>query len=119
VADVSIKKSAPATSRVGFHVVYTLTITNNGPSTAEGVKVIDVLPPGLTGIVATTTKGACTVGVIVTCNVGSLTRGEVQTVTIIAAAPIPGILVNTASVTETTSDPTPGNNSATATTIVT
>jgi hypothetical protein len=61
----------------------------------------------------------CTVGPTITCNLGSLTNGEIETVKIIAKTHSPGILMNTASVSTTTSDPNSGNNTSTATTVVT
>jgi uncharacterized repeat protein (TIGR01451 family) len=119
-ADVSIIKTGPATKPSGFHIIYTLTIKNNGPDTAAGVTVSDTLPAGLINPKATTTKGTCTVvSSTVTCNLGSLTNGETETVTIVAKTDGPGILMNTASVSSTTKDPDTSNNASTATTVVT
>ncbi len=48
-ADLSLTKSmAPPAPNVGDNVVFTLTVTNNGPDTASGISVFDALPPGLT-----------------------------------------------------------------------
>jgi len=49
LADLAITKTADATGPVdpGSQVVYTLDVTNNGPSQATGVTVTDVIPSGL------------------------------------------------------------------------
>lgn len=41
-----LQKSAPATADVGQGLVYTLTVTNSGPSTAHSVVLTDTLPDG-------------------------------------------------------------------------
>jgi uncharacterized repeat protein (TIGR01451 family) len=119
-ADVAIVKEGPATIRRGFHIIYRLTITNNGPRTAESVMVSDTLPPGLIGPLAFTSKGTCTVGATITCDLGALTNGETETVRIVAkVGPHAGpILMNTATVSSSTTDPLTANNSSTATTVV-
>src|SRR5690606_2184411 len=43
VADIAIDKLGPATAVAGEQVVYTLTVTNNGPALATGVQVVDAL----------------------------------------------------------------------------
>jgi uncharacterized repeat protein (TIGR01451 family) len=118
--DVSIVKAGPATIRPGFHIVYTLTITNNGPSTAAGVTVTDMLPAGLLNPGVTTTKGTCSLGPPITCDLGSLTSGEIETVRIVAVVgPHAGPTIeNTATVSSMTPDPIPANNTSTAVTVV-
>ena len=53
-ADLSIAKTDGLTSAVpGTNVTYTITVTNNGPSTVTGATVSDVLPLGLIFVSAT------------------------------------------------------------------
>src|SRR5262249_34824250 len=54
VADLSIAKSDGATSaKPGTNTTYTVTVTNNGPSTVTGATVSDPLPAGTTFVSAT------------------------------------------------------------------
>ena len=50
-ADVLITKSGPVTAVAGTNVVYTITVTNAGPSDAIVVTLADPTPPGLTFVV--------------------------------------------------------------------
>src|SRR5207247_7102767 len=43
-ADLGIVKTAPGEATSGTNIIYTLTVTNNGPSTSSGGTVRDVLP---------------------------------------------------------------------------
>src|SRR5207245_2475102 len=46
-ADLQIVKTAPASVNAGGSLTYTLTVTNNGPSTATTPTISDTLPAGL------------------------------------------------------------------------
>ena len=43
-ADLEIEKSGPSEIIAGNELTYTITVTNNGPDTAQGVEVTDTLP---------------------------------------------------------------------------
>lgn len=125
VADVEMtgKSVTPSTVQAGVNSTYVLTFRNNGPSVAENVTVTDVFNPavgdaGFTVISVASTKGSCA-GLVVgtsysagtptlTCNIGSMSPAEGQTVTIVirpnymAVPPSPRTLANTASVITTT-----------------
>jgi uncharacterized repeat protein (TIGR01451 family) len=63
VADLSIDKTADvATAAPGDVVTYSLVATNDGPSDAPNVEVVDHLPAELELISATTPDGVCTGG---------------------------------------------------------
>jgi uncharacterized repeat protein (TIGR01451 family) len=120
-SDVSITKTdAPDPAVPAGPLVYTLTITNAGPSNATGVTVVDTLPAGVTFVSSTPGSPTCVVaGQTLTCNLGSLAGSATTTVTInttVNAAN--GILVNTATVSATEPDPVQANNSTSASTAV-
>ena len=133
VADLSVAKAvtspAPPDPLVaGTPVTWHLTVTNDGPSDATGVQVTDPIPSAfITGVTASFGSPAtlCAVaGTTVTCNIGALASGQSVVVTVSgtvpAAAPNNSTLINTATVTSTTPDPTASNNSdTTVSTIVT
>ena len=50
-ADLQITKAGPANAVAGTNIVYTITVTNAGPSDATGVTLADPTPPGLTFVV--------------------------------------------------------------------
>ncbi len=72
--DLAVDKvGAPATVAVGGQIVYTLQVTNNGPSEATGVTVTDNLPSGVQYVSGTSDQGTVTEsGGIVTIDVGDL-----------------------------------------------
>ena len=115
-ADLTITKSGPATAIAGQNIVYTITVTNNGPSTASGVSVTDTAPAGITFV---SNSGGCTSAF--PCALGTLTNGQSVTITsTYSASPGAGgtTIANTATVSSSTSDPTAGNNSASAVTTI-
>ena len=98
---------------------YTLGVGNAGPSVARSVLLTDTLPAGVTYIGSTPPAGAsCShASGVVTCTLGIIGAGITQTVRIdvAAASAASGLLVNTATVSTSASDPN-GANTATATT---
>src|SRR5262249_25587066 len=95
------------------NLVFTLTVTNQGPSVATGVTVADPTPPGLLFV---SNSGDCTTAF--PCALGNLAPGATRTITTTLSVPSgyvsPDPIVNQASVTSGTPDPAPGNNSAEA-----
>ncbi|MFN8168623.1 MAG: hypothetical protein U0S36_07540 [Candidatus Nanopelagicales bacterium] len=121
-ADVAITKSGPATVTAGSAVGYTLTVTNDGPSDAADVTVVDTLPPGVAWASTTAPGWTCThVGdTSVTCSRATLAAGATSTITVVVDAPDQAaVLSNSATVASSTPDPVPGNNTGTAVTTVT
>ncbi len=109
-ADLALAVSAPGSAAPGSTVTITVTVTNQGPDTASGVTLNDVVPAGATGIGATTTQGTCTPGATdVSCTLGSITNGGSVTVTITFTAPAAGG-TNTATVSAAELDPDSSDN---------
>lgn len=117
-ADLQVSGSASTGSpNPGAPFSYTFQIKSNGPDTATAVSFGDPLPLG-TGYVSATVNGVatpCTMASgVVTCSLGALGRGAQATVVINLTAPsIVGTFANTGTVTSSTLDPQPGNNSNT------
>jgi uncharacterized repeat protein (TIGR01451 family) len=113
-ADLSIVKSAtPTTATPGKNQTYELVVKNDGPNTAQNVRVADALPTGLTFVSA---SPECSLaGATVACTVPSLASGETRTFTVTTkvAASINGRLTNTATVASDTPDPDPSDNTST------
>src|SRR4029077_14351454 len=116
-ADLAVTKSGPTTVVPGNSAVYTIVVSNAGPSTATNVMVNDPTPSGLTFI---SNSGGCTSAF--PCTFDSLAPGASQTITTTLLVPpgyqTPNPIVQTASVSSQTPDLVPGNNSASAQTPV-
>ncbi len=88
VADLALTKTAPASATAGTEFDYQLSVTNNGPSAAEGVTLTDTLPSGVTILTVTGTSGTCTAGVPgdsmqpTTCAFGTVPSGATRQMTI-------------------------------------
>jgi uncharacterized repeat protein (TIGR01451 family) len=107
---------------VGDQVVYTVTVTNNGPNDATGVVLTDTLPADTTFVSAAPSQGTCPdpVGNTLTCNLGNIANGGSNaTVEIVVTTGQAGTIINTVSVDGTEEDPVSGNDSTTEDTTVT
>jgi uncharacterized repeat protein (TIGR01451 family) len=116
--DLAITMSGPSSVVAGGNAVYSLKVSNLGPTTAAAVTVSDS-ETGASVSSVTTTQGACTiVATAITCNLGQMTSGgsAVITVTLKPASQT----TNTATVQlgGTQVDPNQANNSASVTTTV-
>lgn len=119
--DLGVEKLGPATTATGQRVTWTLRVTNHGPGISSGGFLDDTVPAGFTEItVSSAYRDACTVtGRLVQCSTGVLNPGDTQDITFTAVAPsTPGTYVNTVGITGNEADPTPANNTSTATTAV-
>ncbi|HUL85720.1 MAG TPA: DUF11 domain-containing protein [Actinomycetota bacterium] len=121
-ADLSIDKTGPATVVAGGRIVYTLSVTNHGPSRANDVSVLDTLPPGVTFVSASGAGWSCSQGgsASVTCTRPSLAAGATAPlITVVLTAPATASsITNSASVSASTSDPSPANDSSSIATVV-
>ena len=122
-ADMSIEKATGSTVSSGGQVVYSLQITNYGPSDASA-EITDSIPAGSTFVSLDQLTGPAFTCINPTpgsssgdsvCSIASLARGESATflATYEISAPAGTVVFNTASVTSTTPDPNPDNNSST------
>lgn len=107
IADLSLTKTdAPDPVSVGAVLTYTLVVTNDGPSVATGVELVDELPAEVTFDSVVTTQGTCSPTVSgVVCALGTLGVGATATVEIRVIPETPGTLLNTAVVSANESDP--------------
>ncbi|MDX1437595.1 MAG: DUF11 domain-containing protein, partial [Anaerolineales bacterium] len=93
-------------------LTYTLSVTNTGPSDSIGVSVVDDLPGGVTFSQYISTGNCTHNDGIVSCSLGNLDAGQVETILIETTVDMDatGVLVNSANVTPFTSDPNSSNN---------
>lgn len=120
--ELSIAKAAhPATVVTGSNVTYTITVTDQRPEQATGVRVSDVLPASMTLVsCAATGGGTCGgTGRNVVVDVPVLPGGSSAAITLVANVSCSvadgTVIPNTAAVDFSQPDPDPSNNSATAT----
>ena len=110
-AALQITKAGPASAVAGTSLVYTITVTNAGPSDATSVTLTDVTPPGLTFVA---NAGDCTTAF--PCNLGTLPPAATRTITATFAIPSGYTTPNPIANTATVSSPTPPAASTSATT---
>jgi uncharacterized repeat protein (TIGR01451 family) len=95
--DMSINITGPASINSGGNAVYTLTASNQGPSFAPQVTVVDFIPAGATFVSGTPSQGACALaGSQFQCNLGSIVAGGSATVTV--TLNVTAAITNTATV---------------------
>jgi uncharacterized repeat protein (TIGR01451 family) len=114
IADTGLTVVAnPSPATLGGDIVYTLTVTNAGPSPATGVTVTDDFPTTTTFVSVTSSQGpppTQNVGSIV-ADLGTIAPGGTATVTLTVVTNSTGVATNTASVASNEIDPNTLNNS--------
>jgi uncharacterized repeat protein (TIGR01451 family) len=111
VADILIDKNVNASRvTVGQRLTYTIVATNNGPSAAPDVRVVDTFGRPARVRSVETTQGTCTTTPPVTCTLGPLAAGASATITIMAVPQESGTLRNSVTTTHGGIDPNPRNN---------
>lgn len=112
---VTVTPSSPSVA-AGEPISWTVVVVNNGPSTARGVLLTDLVPDGVDLDQVTAPDGIpCTDQII--CDFGDLAPGTPLTFTLLGSVPAAATaasVINTAVVSTLTTDPTPGNNTATS-----
>jgi uncharacterized repeat protein (TIGR01451 family) len=121
LVDLSVTKAgSPATQILGTgNITWTIVVKNNGPDADTGVTITDPMPAGNSFVSATTTKGSCTGGAILTCNIGNMAAGETVTITLVTTPSTTGAQVNTVTASGNRPETNTGNNQASATVQVT
>lgn len=115
---VLTQKAQPNPVLVGSNLFYTITVTNQGPSSSTAI-VRDVLSPTVSFVSAATTRGDCVNenGTVV-CSLRTLASGAGGAI-IIEVAPMVGtLLTNTVTVSGNQLDLNPADNTATVVTTV-
>jgi uncharacterized repeat protein (TIGR01451 family) len=109
-----LTKTGAASAVVGQNFNYSITVDNLGPSTADGVQVVDSWTAGLAAFVASSSSlcGAVSASEV-RCDLGSMTSAANPiTIRLTLRATRAGTLSNSASVTlASPNDPNSGNNS--------
>jgi len=114
-ADLSLSKVAQAVPDpivAGSTFNYLITVSNSGPSTASDVLVEDNLPANLDYV--SNDCGASFVDPLVSWSIGSLASAGTESCIITVTVAEAGAIENTATVSSSTDDPTPANDSASA-----
>ena len=118
-ADIVLAMSGPAFGVVDRDTPYDVTVLNRGPSAAAGVALTDVVPAGAR-FVRTEGAGTCTPGATLRCTLPAIPAGASSTVTVVLAGITEGAAFRHAvSVAASSTDPTPGDHSASVDTLVT
>lgn len=111
-ADIAITQTqSPQPVVVGENLTITSTLTNQGPLTARSVVFADTLPKELAFVSAETSRGTCSeLNGMITCAVGDLAEGQIETVTVVVRPMYAGNYDNTVRVASPTLDPSTENN---------
>jgi uncharacterized repeat protein (TIGR01451 family) len=114
VADLRVTKQVNNPSpTVGGSVQFTMVVINDGPSSATGVVISDLLPTGFTLVSSSPSGGTTYDAGTGLWNVGALANAGSATLVLMASVNPSGSYQNSVIVTESSvSDPNPVNNSA-------
>lgn len=121
-ADLSLTMTdTPDPVLVNGTLVYTMTVTNNGPKNATRVRLNDTLPSYLNASVVSIvpSKGSCWASGVVKCWLGSLSKGATASVVITVRPTVAaGLMRNNAVTWSGVFDPDSKNNKAKVSTLV-
>ncbi|WP_242310982.1 DUF6923 family protein [Bacillus cereus group sp. BfR-BA-01331] len=120
-ADISVVKVASTVPvSVGQVLTYTILVSNAGPSDAAAVTVTDAVPRELSNVEFSVDGGITFNPWLGTTNIGDLPKGETSIILIrgILTSAANGFITNTVTVSSTTPDPNPDNNTSTVVTPV-
>jgi uncharacterized repeat protein (TIGR01451 family) len=123
--DLAVSVSGPSSVTAGNNATYTVTLTNNGTTTAQSVVLTDLLPSGSNYVSMTPSSGNLDTFTFspgsgsVTGSAATVGAGNSDTFTLVVFAPANlangAAFSDTASVTSSNPDPNTSNNSSTVT----
>lgn len=113
VSDLGVVKTGATNVNAGTQLIYTITVTNNGPSVATNIVVQDTLPVGVIFAGASNSGTTNSLGQVVWPVISSLASNAGVSYTITNAVPPGGVLTNIATATCPILDPNGGNNTGT------
>ena len=119
LADVAVSVAAPSSAATGADVVYSISVTNSGPSTANPVTLLDFLPAGTSFKSVSASQGSCVGAMVVRCNLGLIAKNGTATIQLTATMLASGTLTNTATVSAAQGDANMANNTASTDIVVT
>jgi uncharacterized repeat protein (TIGR01451 family) len=121
-ADLSLSISGIAPNvQLGETFIFTISVFNDGPNTAQGVVVTNTLPSGVTLLSASSSAGTCTISANgVRCNLGDFLTRSTATIQLRVTADKDGIYQTAAGVVgaSTVMDVNPVNNQLTRSIVV-
>jgi uncharacterized repeat protein (TIGR01451 family) len=124
-ADLSVTKNGPTFTPSNTNVTYTVTATNAGPSAAASVTLTETVPAGMTFVSVNQTTGPtfnCTGTGPVVCTIASFAAGTTAsfqfTFNVPLSTPAGTQTSNTVTISSTTLDPNPANNTASVSTTI-
>ena len=115
-ADIAVSMTASVQVAVTARITYTITVKNNGPADATGIRVVGTYPAGLVYVGSTCTRVGTTRSV--NCDIASLAAGASTTRTLSTATALLTVGALTATAQRTASspdDPVASNDKATRT----
>lgn len=111
-----VKAGAPDPVTLGRRITWTITVTNNGPSVATGVRLEDVLPSDSKTVSAKPSQGTCSVASgTFSCRLGTIAVGGKVRVTVITTPTATGDQLNKVTVVANEPESNTANNSDQAT----
>jgi uncharacterized repeat protein (TIGR01451 family) len=112
VSDLAITRMTQISPiATGSNQIYSLTVSNAGPSAATGVSLTDTLPAGVSFVSAVSSQGGCTHSAgLVTCALGDVSVGANVAIQIDTIPTTAGSLTNSVSVGGNQLDLNPANN---------
>jgi uncharacterized repeat protein (TIGR01451 family) len=122
--DLAITKSGPSQAKTNQIITYVINYTNkiSAASTAQGVQVSDIMPPQVTYVPGSASKGGRVVGNTITWDLGNLQAGKrgilTYKVQVTNNIPVTTTFANFAQIQSSQNDSTPGDNTASVTTTV-